>query len=177
MSMIHTIIKINLSREGYLPNLPPHLISDTEMCDAFLPRLDGNESDNIISYFYDNYPCVCDELSDEYRELVSGIDYHLNLLRNSAEDTHVLPDWVYSYMLGSVVSTNSSIKDKHDLLVLLNVDNIDDDFTADAAIRCYRTSEKWLKRLSTGKLDHRPPTMFGEGHVLKSLRIGVSEVI
>lgn len=176
MSMIHTIIKINLSKEGYLPNLPPHLISDSEMCDAFLPKLGSDDHENP-SYFYDNYPCISDSLSAEYEELVSCIDYHINQLRQSTQDMYILPDWVYSYMLGRVVSVNSSIRDKHDLLVLLNLDNIDDNFTEAAALSCLSISREWLRKLPSDRLNHRPPTMFGENHVIKSLRLGISEVI
>ena len=38
MSYIHDIIKIKYVREGWLPNWPYHLISDQEMCDAFLKQ-------------------------------------------------------------------------------------------------------------------------------------------
>lgn len=176
MSMTHTIIKINLSKEGYLPNLPPHLISDEEMCDAFLPKLTDGESSKP-SYFYDNYPCISDTLSDDYHELVSCIDYHLNKLRDSVDSEYILPDWIYSYMLGAAVSVNSNVRDRHDLLVLLNLDNIDDEFTLETAVSCLSVSREWLHRLPFDKLDHRPPTMFGENHIIKSLRLSVSEVI
>ena len=36
MSFVHDVIKIKYAREGYLPDLPYHLISDEEMCDAFI---------------------------------------------------------------------------------------------------------------------------------------------
>lgn len=38
MSYIHDIIKIKYVREGWLPNWPYHLISEQEMCDAFLSQ-------------------------------------------------------------------------------------------------------------------------------------------
>ena len=38
MSLIHDAIKIKYIELGYLPDTPYHLISDAEMCDAFLHR-------------------------------------------------------------------------------------------------------------------------------------------
>ena len=52
--MIHDIIKINLSRGGYLPDYPPHLISDEEMCHAFISHEGTNRG--IIDWFHSNYP-------------------------------------------------------------------------------------------------------------------------
>lgn len=44
MSLVHDLIKIKYVREGYLPNYPYHLISDSEMCDAFI----NNELNYLI---------------------------------------------------------------------------------------------------------------------------------
>ena len=80
-------IKIKYSEEGYLPNFPPHLISDEEMCQAFLT--------NEFSYFYDNYPLLTDTLSDSYQELLNAIRYHIVRLVSKVEGfQRDLPNWV-----------------------------------------------------------------------------------
>ncbi|MBQ2856519.1 MAG: hypothetical protein IJE78_05215 [Bacteroidaceae bacterium] len=177
---IHDIIKIQLSRQGYLMDYPPHLISDAEMCDAFLPYVydkddptSGYEdSMNLeINYFRDTYPLVDDSLLEEYKTLVSEIAYHINKLKTTTEADYVLPDWVYSYMLGVVVSENSPLKDRHDLFVLLGTDNLYDEFNTQCAQACYKESVNWLAKLPESQKVHRPPTMFGEPHVIKSLRV------
>ena len=151
---IHDIIKIQLSRDGYLPNYPPHLISDAEMCDAFLPYVYVEDDptfgydismDTEINYFRDNYPVVDDSLLDAHKKLVSEIAYHINVLKNSTEDNPVLPDWVYSYMLGYPISINSNKKDIHDLIYPLGVDNLDDDFNADCMVACNIVSLAWIR--------------------------------
>ena len=177
---IHDIIKIKLSRQGYLPNYPPHLISDAEMCEAFLPYdYDPNNPGGgyrrcmlaKINYFRDTYPNVAESLLSEYKLLVQEIAYHLYLLRNTVEVDHLLPDWVYTYMLGEVLGPESPWKDLHDLFVLLGTDNLYDEFDARCSVACYQESVNWLKKLPSEIREHRPPTMFGEPHVLKSLRI------
>ena len=50
-------------------------------------------------------------------------------------------------------------------------DNLDDVFTRQVARRCYHISKDWLKKLPASQKEHRSPTMFGELHVLKSLRL------
>lgn len=178
--IIHDIIKIRLSRQGYLMNYPPHLISDAEMCDAFLPYTydesdptSGYEEsmDAEINYFRDNYPVLDDALLEAHKTLVSEIAYHINKLKKTTESEYVLPDWVYSYMIGATVGVNSELKDRHDLFVLLGTDNLYDEFTATCSSACYRESQYWLAKLSSKAREHRPPTMFGEPHVIKSLRI------
>ena len=72
--IIHDVIKMNYIRMGYLPDYPYHLISDKEMCDAFL-------NDGDFSYFADNYPCVDPSLQDEYDELVNNLKWHLEKLK------------------------------------------------------------------------------------------------
>ena len=47
MNSLHDTIKIDLIRQGYLPNYPYHMISDIEMCKAFL------DVDNHTGAFYD----------------------------------------------------------------------------------------------------------------------------
>ena len=177
---MNDLVKIKLSRLGYLPNYPPHLISDAEMCDAFLPYL--YDIDNPLSgyddcmnaelnYFRDTYPLISDTLTDAYKTLVSEIAYHLNILKTTVDTDYVLPDWVYSYMIGSVVSVDSTQKDRHDLFVLLGTDNLYDEFDEKCSVACYNESIDWLKKLPTTYRQHRPPTMFGEPHVIKSLRV------
>ncbi len=172
--LIHDIIKIKYTEEGYLPNYPYHLITDDEMCDAFL-------SDNEICFFNDFYPLPDTALEEQYKNLKSAILYHIGLLKNllKVEKTeYTLPNWIYSYMLGEVISDNSDIKDKHDLFVLLNLDNMEDKFTGQIAKSCYDLSELWLQRFDkitaeyNGKeIDTRPPSMFGEPHLIKYLRL------
>lgn len=168
---VHDLIKIKLTNAGYLMNYPYHMISDTEMCDAFLS---GN-----TGYFYDAYPCLDSSLRTEYTNLVKAIKYHMHCLKTTKDDFYTLPDWVYSYMLGEVISVNSDTKDIHDLLVPLGVDNIDDEFTPEASVACSLTSKQWLKQTRVvdivefegEEIDSRPPTMFGEPHVIKSIRL------
>lgn len=164
MSFLHDIIKIKYIEEGYLPNYPYHLISDSEMCDAFL-----NNSDEC--YFYDNYPCIDESLRSDYDSLVNNISYHIDKLKHCNESEFKLPDWVYSYMVGSVIGPNSRKIDIHDLLVPMALDNVDDEFTLHASKECLKISKVWLKKYPASKLDHRSPTMFGEGHVMKYLRL------
>lgn len=167
MSYIHDVVKINYIREGYLPNYPYHMISDEEMVDAFLN--DGT------CYFKDYYPLVNPNLKTEYNTLIENIQYHLDLLKASQEE-YTLPNWIYSYMLGAVISVNSSIYDIHDMLVMMNLDNLDDIFTPEASAYCYEVSTKWLNKIPIDQRDHRPPGMFGEPHVLKSLRLSQVQV-
>ena len=233
---IHDVIKINYAKEGYLMNYPYHLISDSEMFDAFMcyrlevpeseaskviqgnyslwesPKayvslyhlksyeviddsdshlliLEGNkdklETFNQLSglclecylspdcYFSVNYPMLADSLKDEYLNLVEAINYHINTYLESAltADVIAIPDWVYSYMLGAVISVNSSQQDIHDMLVLLSLDNLDDEFNESILQSCLEISSKWISKLPPAKKVMRPPTMFGEPHVIKSLRI------
>ncbi len=170
MSLIHDIIKIKYSREGYLPNWPYHLISDSEMCDAFL-------NDDSYSYFYDHYPNVSSQLQPVYDSLVDGIKYHIQCLKSSLDDAYTLPDWVYAYMLGNVIGPSSTQQDIHDLLVMLGTDNIDDIFTPISASACYDVSRMWINKLPDNIKRNRPPTCFGEPHVIKSLRLQTSSTV
>ena len=176
---IHDVIKIRLSRAGYLLNYPPHLISDEEMCDAFLPYT-YDESDpgaglsewsSKVGYFKDMYPLMSMALLHEYQQLVIDIAYHLHQLKTTLDDEYKLPDWVYAYMLGAVVGPYSDIRDRHDLFVLLGTDNLYDEFDEACMRACYRESTAWLDKLSTFERAHRPPTLFGAPHVIKSLRL------
>ena len=163
--MIHDCIKIKYVREGYLPNIPYHLVSNEEMCNGFI---DGTEND-FWSY---QYPLVDEALREQYDTLKENIFWHLkDLVKHSQDETYKMPDWVYAYMLGNVISVHSSQYDLHDVLVLLGRDNLNDIFTPDAASKCYQVSKEWLRKIPSNKLNHRPPTIFGEPHVLKALRL------
>lgn len=125
-------------------------------------------------YFSANYPCEYDELKEAYNTLVDCIYYHISMYlasRDDASTTHDIPNWVYAYMNGSVIGPASSDADIHDMLVMLNMDNINDEITADIMKACYSISKKWIDKLPPSKNEMRPPTIFGEPHVIKSLRI------
>lgn len=181
--LIHDIIKIKLVQDGYLPNYPYHLISDKEMCDAFIGYDD--------SYFYANYPCLVHDTEFEgyYNTLVSSIKYHVEHLKRSAStfeeeseesrNNYIFPDWVYSYMLPAVISVNSSERDIHDLAVLLEISRSDDTFDSILSRKCLAVSKQWIEKTQItnivtfdGKeVNKRPYTVFGEPHVIKALRI------
>jgi hypothetical protein len=160
--IIHDLIKMKYVREGYLPNHPYHLISDDEMCDAFMCLTQDEEDDNgnltgphtYKGYFFLMYPLLDVELNSEkskfepmiYSNLVKAIHYHINAFKLREYNTAVLPDWVYSYMLGSVVSVLSPILDIHDIIEPLHVDNEDDLFESEQSIACYKVSEEWNRK-------------------------------
>lgn len=162
MTFIHDIIKIKYSDDGYLPNYPYHMISDKEMIDAFMH--------NETNYFDDHYACDVAELQDAYTTLKDDIEYHLSKYLET-DSKHEIPSWVYSYMIGSSICEESPQEDKHELLASLNLDNTYDVITDEALSSIYQVSKKYLAKLPQDKLDHRHPTMFGEPHVLRSLRM------
>lgn len=163
--LVHDLIKIKLIRAGYLPNYPYHLISDEEMCNAFIYANAADTSQlvydssldiwknlkltDLSGSFFDDYPSLNTALKSEYDTLTYSILYHIQsaIYTQSQLDEYTLPDWVYSYMLGKVISVNSDIADIHDLIKPLGVDNIDDIFTADASSKCYETSRNWVNKL------------------------------
>lgn len=163
-NFVHDLIKIKYSDEGYLPYYPYHLISDEEMIDAFV------KSD--VNFFDDNYPCPGDDLVKEYSQLRSFVVTCCDNYLSTGAD---IPDWVYSYMLGVVTGPQSSQKDIHDLLVLLNLDNLYDEFNLSIYNSLYSVSVKALGQVSvrfrTTLLTNRPATMFGEPHIIKYLRL------
>lgn len=181
---VHDIVKIRLSNLGYLPNYPYHLISDIEMCDAFLPYkydeedpLSGYDEcmEAPINFFRDYYPLIDESLTEQYKELVSEIAWHLYKLKQ-AKDTYILPDWVYSYMLNAVISVNSSQLDLHDLFVLMGTDNLYDEFNVECALACYNISKNWINKLAPAMRLHRAPTLFGEPCVIKSCRLKAANI-
>lgn len=171
MSLVHDLIKIKYVREGYLPNWPYHLISDQEMCEAFLTKSEGQYS----GYFIDNYPSINDNLLEVYQNLVDTIYSYMIRCHKASGEPYIFPDWVYSYMLGTTISINSSVEDIHDLLVLLNADNLNDIFDSTSAQACYDVSKLWVNKLNSYGKDYRPPTCFGEPHVIKSLRVSAAK--
>lgn len=163
LSILHDTIKIRYTEEGYLPYYPYHLISDEEMFHAFI--LDD------VNYFEDNYPLPDNELKPQYDKLKSFIvDTVKQYLSNKIE---YLPNWIYTYMLGEVININSDQKDIHDLLVLMNLDNLYDEFNVTIYKSLYDISIKYLGRdtVDESKDEYRPATIFGEPHVIKYLRI------
>lgn len=100
------------------------------------------------------------------------------LLETGQANSYILSDvsiseWVYPYMLGNAVGQYSSIPDKHDLLVMLGTDNTYDEYDEKSAKACLATSQEYLNRISNNL---RAPTMFGEPHVIKALRLKESNL-
>ncbi len=197
--LIHDVIKIQYNREGYLPDIPYHLVSEDEMCDAFItlpgdlskyitsdyfgPTVDETKTTvdwfnaflndtESISFFKDKYPLIDDVILEYYKSLVNRIFYEIQEFKNNLDVNKVLPDWIYSYMLGVVVGPESSKLDIHDMILAMGVDNLQDEYTLECAIQCLRISKDWLKKVivPSGEV-LRPPTMFGEPHVLKAIRL------
>ena len=195
--MINDIIKIKYVREGYLPNYPPHLTSNEEMVSGFinsdsshmydeydipdiLKSLGGYFADNYISPMLDEYDL--DNLSESDSKMIETMSNLVEYIQGQLQEAITLSseqgedlvtqDWIYSYMLGMVVGPLSDVRDKHDLLVLMNLDNIDDIFTPEAAASCYKISSRWIAKTYPNVDDtRRVPTIFGEPHVIKSLRL------
>ena len=211
---IHNIIKIHLIKEGYLPDYPYHLISDAEMLDAFMsdvvfnyddvyPVIDektgititwaGIKVESGKGYFFDNYPVLDEDYSQEYADLTVVIKYFIDEYKSGQIEE--LPPWIYSYMLGEVISVNSDKLDIHDLIAPIGLDNLDDTFTKEAQVQCYRISKHWVAKLPdyakthtmfdvtigeehiTRDVSERPATLFGEAHVIKSIRLMIADPI
>ena len=192
--LVHDIIKIKYVNLGYIKkNYPYHLISDEEMFNAFVDLGTGFVSSLIDpdARFFDSYypnPFTADDyyyktnsagevieeipLSGEYDKLkayiISSINDYLKYVGTSEEADHKVPNWVYTYMLGEVIYQQSEYLDIQDLLALLGCTNTENEFTKDACIRCYSTSLNYISTLTIGI---RPPTVFGEPHVIKNLRL------
>lgn len=199
MSLIHDIIKIKYTRLGYLPNYPYHLISDEEMFNAFID-LSGDDSTSgsgelYSETFFDDYypnPFVDGDivvigptgeeisLTAEYYRLksyiISCIQEYLIHQGAADESEYELPDWIYTYMLGEVIYNTPdpnnqdtfTYKDIYDLLKLFDATNISNEITPEICKQCYQVSTKYISTLTTGI---RPPTVFGEPHVIKQLRL------
>lgn len=208
---IHDIIKIRYSNDGYLIDYPYHLISDTEMLTAFYDA-DG------AGFFTDNYPCLSEDIQfiRSYNLLILTIVTYLLLYKHGVIDT--IPDWVYSYMLGSSICVNSDKLDIYDLNMQFGIGKTDiftqacseaclsessnvcmgyfrhtmsittfpasvvDDmksiklqYNTDTMPELYNDTVITLydlcRNINISSVFERPPTMFGEPHVLKSLRL------
>ena len=218
--LVKDIIKIRYSNDGYLPDYPYHMISDREVVSAFADN-------NGAGFFADSYPCLVQEADflKAYNQLFLSIMFYI-VSEFCLENTDItMPDWVYSYMLGSTISVNSDALDIHDLSVSLGTSNMSDEFTLACSEACLKVSEQWLGKYDSvidvpesivGKLENllnisiictlggesiyytsgeepqpievntlydlltkvnnnkiyiEPPSMFGEAHVLKALRL------
>lgn len=162
--LVHDIVKILYSDEGYLPYYPYHMISDEEMIEAFV------KSDSC--FFNDFYPLPSDTLEAEYNELKSYVTQCCDKYLSGGT---AIPDWVYSYMLGKVIGPLSNQKDVHDLFVLLNLDNLYDEFNEGIYSSILSVSRKVIGTYSaksrSSEVEYRPATMFGEPHIIKYLRL------
>ena len=162
--LVHDIVKILYSDEGYLPYYPYHMISDEEMIEAFV------KSDSC--FFDDFYPLPSEAFKLEYDELKQYITLCCD--KYLSEGT-TIPDWVYSYMLGKVIGPMSDQKDVHDLFVLLNLDNLYDEFNEGIYSSILSVSRKVIGTYSiksrSSEVEYRPATMFGEPHIIKYLRL------
>lgn len=181
--MIHDIIKINLSREGYLPDYPPHLISDEEMCHAFISHKSTNRG--IIDWFHSNYPVperfVIGATTDaDPHKVYSDDAYHAleaeiyDTVQEFIADTDPdkkLPDWIYAYMMGVVVGPYSDVEDRHNMLALMGLDNKDDELTPEVYRACYRVSKLWLSKSNSTDRHPHVPTIYIEPHVVKYYRL------
>lgn len=207
---VYDLIKIKYIREGYLSDLPYHLISDNEMYDAFLTY--DRDSDTYDGYFTVIYPAPEDDiLRARYDTLIQAIYRHLCIARGLANhslleygseapiditDSYLvssgmiepinvdkpvsksnyvflgLPNWIYTYMLGNTISENADDDmDYQDLLTTFKT-NSNNDLLYD----CYTVSVGWIQKLpdsliTYGKDRLRPPTIFGEPHVIKAIRL------
>lgn len=161
-------IKIKYSEEGYLPDYPPHLISNKEMCEAFLPsdatmQKAQESGQDIWSYFQDIYPLANESLANEYNLLVNAIKYHFVRFLTTIDSFYLdLPNWVYSYMLGHVVNQQSSQEDRHYFLSGIGMDNIDDIIDEAVQLKTYQFSQRWYNKLSkSSKLEKKSDILSG----------------
>ena len=163
---IHDIIKIKYINEGYLPNYPYHMITDKEMFDAFMLPEEG--------HFAITYPLLAEDLQEDYDALIQGIQECIQSYLDEGTD---IPSWVYSYMLGTVVSVDSEI---YDIMYLFELTDLPSDstdvFSPELQRECLKISKEWLSKLPI-KYGTRPATMFGEPHIIKSLRLSAVDVL
>lgn len=167
--IVHDLIKIKMSRLGYLPNYPPHLISDAEMCDAFLGYYDDSSIRHRPDMFHATYPKP-EGFETEYIALAKGMYDTIQDFKSAKRNNpnNELPDWIYAYMLTAVIGPNSSEIDRHNALVLMGLDNVDDELTPEVYERCLKISDIWLSKYET---DSRPRGLFIEPHIIKYLRL------
>jgi len=169
--MLMDTIKIKYVELGYLPNWPYHMISDDEVLRAFII--------NDVNFYQDNYFCSFDLYDIEIwkmhplQELTKLIWIAVkHVLQRRIE----LPNWIYPYMLGEVVGPKSSTKDIDDLIELCNLKGIvpSGEMSPTLCITLFKISYAWLTKLPRQQLEDEYrmlPTIFGEPHVIKSLRL------
>ena len=167
MNFINNVVKIMYVNLGYLPNYPYHMISDKEMIGAFIGE---------NGYFDAMYPCPGESVSEAYDKLKASIQAALDDYLEANIDE--IPDWVYSYMLGNTITYGSDVLDIEYLYELTGVQpslsfDVFDEGLAEA---CLEISTEWLKKQSND-LKLRTPTMFGEPHVIKSLRLAAANIM
>ena len=156
MSFIHNIIKIKYVKEGYLPDYPYHMISDKEMFDAFIF--------NDINFFDIFYKLPSDNLKPQRDKLKQYIQ---NAIKNNE-----VSNWIYSYMLGEVISPSSDQQEISDLINLIYPNSKQSEFNEDIAEQCLKISQAWLYGSNySGQESRRPATIYGEPIVIKSLRL------
>lgn len=165
-------IKIKYIQTGYLPDWPYHLISDNEMLDAFII--------NDSNFFDDNYSITSsDESIMNLHKALKDDILHFVSEAKRLNTLSVLPEWVISYMIGAVVSETSNIKEIDDLISLSNL--VDDVPAGQFNDILYRSNAKisrdWIAKLPSSKKNHRPVSLFGEPHVIKSLRLAKVDVL
>ena len=164
---VHDSIKLMYIDMGYLPGYPHYLISDSEMFNAFLKE---------EGFFNDYYPCPSDDLLEAYNALRDYIVDTINQYQSGEIDS--LPNWIYSYMLGSSIAYQSDELDLYYLNDMLGIDTSKGlpEFTETTAKGCFKVSTAWLQKQPT-RINRRPPTMFGEPHVIKSLRLDQANIL
>lgn len=166
---IHDTLKVMYVGLGYLPNYPYYLISDSELIEAF--RKDDG-------FFNEYYPCPSDDLWDDYYTLKEDIWNKLDAYLNSGGAIPI-PNWVYSYMLMRPITYQS---DELNIAYLYDLTGVDPkvvpltEFSPELAEACLRTSKEWMKKRPSQYRD-RPPTMFGETHVTKCLRLKQANIL
>ena len=196
---IHDYIKIMYTNMGYLPGHAYHLVSDKEMFDAFLSLEKDEETEEIIlpirtkGFFGDCYhfPIDMDDydpsdpdqkaLYDAYEELVLFIQSKIN---DYLENGTIIPNWIYSYMIMSTITYDSDEPDiayiremiAENVKADIDMSNALAEFTEDIALACLSISKRWIMK-QISKPDRRPPTIFGEPHVVKSLRLDQANVL
>lgn len=202
MNFADILLRIKYVDEGYLPYWPFHLISDDEMLNA---------AREYIQYIYQ---CPDDYIKDKYDavmiRLITILDRYQDkdyYNKYDPEDYGMkpeeIPDWIYSFLMGKVISNSSNYRDVHDLLVLLELDNYYDMMDDEIYNAVYDISKKYLgkypeeysnwdmfwfsqyhpelveeqiekpqfKILGGESFDVRPPSIFGEPHVIRALRL------
>ena len=168
MTFVDTLVRIHYVELGYLPNLPYHMITDEEMVNAFIGP--GNYFDSV-------YYCPGKSVEKEYNNLRTYIANLLAAYLDDNSEVTTIPNWIYGYMLGNVITYTS---DAEDIIYLYQLNNLIpkesyDIFSEELAASCLAVSKAWIAKLTSSKLA-RVPTPFGEPHVIKSLRLSAVNV-